>query len=43
MGREGRQVVEEKFSCAAQLERTEELYDRLLRAPATVQKGKQNG
>jgi L-malate glycosyltransferase len=43
MGREGRQVVEEKFSCAAQLERTEELYGRLLRAPATVQKGKQNG
>ena len=43
MGRQGRQVVEEKFSCAAQLERTEELYDRLLRAPATVQKGKHNG
>jgi glycosyltransferase involved in cell wall biosynthesis len=36
MGQQGRQVVEEKFSCAAQLERTEELYDRLLRAPAAA-------
>jgi glycosyltransferase involved in cell wall biosynthesis len=30
MGRRGRQVVEEKFSPAAQLARTEQLYDRLL-------------
>jgi glycosyltransferase involved in cell wall biosynthesis len=30
MGRRGRAVVEEKFSCAAQLERTEQLYQRLL-------------
>lgn len=30
MGRRGRRMVEEKFSCAAQLERTEALYDRLL-------------
>ncbi|HYG80838.1 MAG TPA: glycosyltransferase [Pyrinomonadaceae bacterium] len=33
MGRRGREVVEQKFSCAAQLERTLALYDRLL-APA---------
>lgn len=32
MGRRGRQVVQEKFSCEAQLARTEELYDRLLKA-----------
>ncbi|MFL6229576.1 MAG: glycosyltransferase [Pyrinomonadaceae bacterium] len=30
MGRRGRAVVEEKFSCGAQLERTEQLYQRLL-------------
>jgi glycosyltransferase involved in cell wall biosynthesis len=30
MGRRGRAVVEEKFSCAAQLESTEQLYQRLL-------------
>ena len=30
MGRYGRQVVEQKFSCAAQLAQTEQLYDRLL-------------
>jgi glycosyltransferase involved in cell wall biosynthesis len=30
MGARGRQVVEEKFSCAAQLRNTEQLYDRLL-------------
>ena len=30
MGDEGRRVVEEKFSCDAQLSRTEELYNRLL-------------
>jgi glycosyltransferase involved in cell wall biosynthesis len=30
MGRRGRAVVEEKFSCAAQLERTERLYEKLL-------------
>ena len=31
MGGRGRQVVEEKFSCEAQLARTEELYERLLK------------
>jgi glycosyltransferase involved in cell wall biosynthesis len=31
MGRLGRKLVEEKFSCTAQLRRTEELYDQLLR------------
>ena len=31
MGGRGRDVVEEKFSCEAQLARTEELYDRLLK------------
>lgn len=30
MGAKGRKVVEEKFSCDAQLARTEDLYDRLL-------------
>ena len=30
MGRYGRQVVEQKFSRAAQLAQTEKLYDRLL-------------
>ena len=30
MGEKGRRVVEEKFSCEAQLARTEDLYDRLL-------------
>ncbi len=30
MGASGERVVKEKFSCAAQLERTESLYDRLL-------------
>ena len=33
MGRRGREIVEQKFSCRAQLERTLALYDRLL-APA---------
>ena len=31
MGGRGRQIVEEKFSCEAQLARTEELYERLLK------------
>jgi len=30
MGKMGKQLVEEKFSCAAQLQRTEELYSKLL-------------
>ena len=38
MGARGRLVVEENFSCAAQLARTEELYEKLL---ATVRDGKQ--
>jgi glycosyltransferase involved in cell wall biosynthesis len=32
MGAEGKRLVEEKFSCEAQLARTEGLYDRLLKA-----------
>lgn len=32
MGEKGRRVIEEKFSCEAQLARTEELYDRLLKS-----------
>ncbi|HEY0376142.1 MAG TPA: glycosyltransferase [Pyrinomonadaceae bacterium] len=36
MGRRGREVVEQKFSCEAQLARTLALYDRLL-APARVE------
>ncbi|MGH9429465.1 MAG: glycosyltransferase, partial [Terriglobia bacterium] len=31
MGEKGRRIVEERFSCAAQLRRTEALYDELLR------------
>jgi glycosyltransferase involved in cell wall biosynthesis len=30
MGRRGREVIEQQFSCEAQLERTEQLYERLL-------------
>jgi len=30
MGKRGRQIVEQKFSCQQQLERTHQLYDRLL-------------
>ncbi len=37
MGACGRRVVEEKFTCAAQLERTHDLYERLL-APARATK-----
>jgi len=36
MGERGRRVVEENFSCAAQLERTHALYDRLLARPALL-------
>lgn len=40
MGRRGRGVVEQKFSCEAQLRRTEELYESLLaRAGAKVSRG----
>ena len=39
MGAEGKRVVEEKFSCKAQLARTEELYDGLL-AKAQRRKGR---
>jgi glycosyltransferase involved in cell wall biosynthesis len=43
MGRQGRQVVEERFSCAVQLAQTEQLYDKLLQAPAAAaHKGKQS-
>lgn len=35
MGERGRRLVSEKFSCAAQLERTENLYERLLTQAAT--------
>jgi glycosyltransferase involved in cell wall biosynthesis len=30
MGERGRQIVEDNFSCAAQLRKTEDLYERLL-------------
>lgn len=33
MGESGQRIVEQKFSCEAQLKRTEELYTRLLSAP----------
>ncbi len=32
MGKRGRRIIEEKFSCEAQLRRTEEVYDQLLAA-----------
>jgi glycosyltransferase involved in cell wall biosynthesis len=34
MGERGRRVVAEKFSCEAQLARTEALYERLLERPS---------
>lgn len=34
MGRRGRRIVEEKFSCEAQLARVEELYEKLTARPA---------
>lgn len=37
MGARGKLIVEEKFSCRAQLERTEKLYDRLLSKTAPVE------
>lgn len=42
MGERGREIVEDRFSCAAQLEHTQNLYERLLlhaegRAPQTLQ------
>lgn len=43
MGQRGRRVVEEKFSCEAQLERTQNLYERLLaRRPALLPRGIQS-
>ena len=36
MGERGRRIVREKFSCEAQLERTQNLYQRLLRPPAQL-------
>jgi L-malate glycosyltransferase len=39
MGERGRQVVEEKFSCAAQLKRTEELYSGLLERSSAAAAG----
>ena len=39
MGERGRARVEERFSCAAQLARTEELYDRLLARDAAAARG----
>jgi len=36
MGKRGRQVIEEKFSCEAQLERTQELYDWLLTTARSI-------
>jgi L-malate glycosyltransferase len=40
MGERGRAIVEEKFSCAAQLERAAELYDRLLARPSAPALGR---
>ena len=40
MGMRGRRIVEEKFSCAVQLERTEEMYDRALAAGSRLRGGK---
>lgn len=43
MGQRGRRVVEEKFSCEAQLERTQNLYERLLAStPALLPRGIQS-
>jgi L-malate glycosyltransferase len=39
MGERGREVVAEKFSCAAQLERTHALYERLLASRRSVERG----
>jgi glycosyltransferase involved in cell wall biosynthesis len=39
MGRRGREVVEQQFSCEVQLKRTEELYRRLLAGPLQQQAG----
>ncbi len=36
MGRRGRRIIEEKFSCEAQLERIEGLYDRLLEGTSPI-------
>jgi glycosyltransferase involved in cell wall biosynthesis len=40
MGERGRRVVEEKFSCAVQLRRTEELYEKLLMKRTTSSVGR---
>ena len=37
MGERGREIVLERFSCEAQLERTLELYDRLLAEPGPIE------
>ncbi|HMF56235.1 MAG TPA: glycosyltransferase [Pyrinomonadaceae bacterium] len=40
MGRRGRQIVEQKFSCAVQLERTQEMYDRAIAVGSRLRGGK---
>ena len=39
MGRRGREIVEQKFSCAVQLERTQQMYDRALAPTAAISTG----
>jgi len=44
MGARGRELVKRKFSCEARLERTEELYERLLaRSPISTRRGISRG
>ena len=43
MGQKGRQVVEEKFSCAAQLKKTETIYSELLRKTREVTAARPEG
>lgn len=43
MGKRGRQIVEQKFSCKRQLERTHQLYDRLLsQSPSSHRQSQKN-
>jgi L-malate glycosyltransferase len=43
MGKRGRQIVEQKFSCKRQLERTQQLYDRLLsQSPSSHRQAQKN-
>ena len=42
MGERGREIIRTNFSCAAQLEATERLYDQLLRRGQNNQRNKVN-